>query len=228
MNFAIKKRFRKTLFDFLWRLRAGSANPLSQAGRIVRTEGDEDQYRKIAENINAQLELKSSDLLVDMGCSNGALIENLAGFVGRAYLIDRSAEQLNLAVKRLERFSSKITFINADITDTKLPGQLSDKILVCGVVQYLDSLDHFERALSELYRILKVGAVGLIADIPISALERANGRWNEKILRPIYVSYSEDWLLSVSEKIGFDAQINTQPAGLPFSKTRIDLLLKKR
>lgn len=109
-----------------------------------------------------KLNLKSNQLLLDMGCgegrhSIGALLETSANVIG----LDLSIRDLEIAKSRLNDFnlsdiSTFCTFGVGNINDIPLESDSLDAVMCSEVLEHVDSP---EESIQELVRVLKPGGV---------------------------------------------------------------------
>lgn len=102
--------------------------------------------------------LKEGDIVWDVGCGTGAMVETLSKIVGpkgQVYAIDKSQESLNVAKKRADEIGLKnVTFIQGDLATMDLPSATPDFIHSRFVFMHIQTP---EIALNRLYNALKAG-----------------------------------------------------------------------
>ena len=98
------------------------------------------------------------DLIVDLGCGAGPLLEAIAP-LRNCIGLDGSADMLGFAAKRLKKIGSNTTLIKGDCRKIPLADDTVDFVACLGVLAYLK--DHTE-GLAEISRILKTGGYAVI------------------------------------------------------------------
>jgi glutamate racemase len=101
-----------------------------------------------------------SEVLVDVGCGNGRLIEAAAPLVKKAIGVDPAAEMIRLAGKNLARLKNA-TVKKAPGEKTGLPSACADVVVSFFSFRYLD----WEKGLREILRLLKPGGRLVIIDM---------------------------------------------------------------
>ena len=92
--------------------------------------------------------------VLDIGCGPGTISEYLLGISEQVWGIDISEDMIKIAAKRFNETTtnSKIQFAVGDAENLNFPEQFFDVVFCIGVLRYLDS---WEKALQEIYRVLK-------------------------------------------------------------------------
>jgi ubiquinone/menaquinone biosynthesis C-methylase UbiE len=121
----------------------------------------------------AKLQLQSEDLLLEIGCGGGALLDMVQQTVRRAWAVDYSLDMVELARKKNEKALSeeRVVVVQGNVEALPWP----ENHFTCEVgVEMLYFIEHPTRALEELYRVLKSGGrlVLTTAAQPQSALAR--------------------------------------------------------
>jgi arsenite methyltransferase len=109
-----------------------------------------------------KLALRAGETVLDAGCGPGFLCEDLAdavGQTGRVLGIDISDDLLAFARRRKGR--DWLRFEKGDITAIDAPNASFDVAAVTQVLEYVQDTD---RALAELYRVLRPGGRVLVVD----------------------------------------------------------------
>ncbi|KPU45866.1 ubiquinone/menaquinone biosynthesis C-methyltransferase UbiE [Oxobacter pfennigii] len=111
-------------------------------------------------------ELKEGETILDLGSGGGIdcfIASRYAGNSGKVYGLDMTDEMLKLANKNKEKIGVKnVEFIKGEIENIPFPEEKFDVILSNCVINLCESK---EKALSEVYRVLKKGGRLAIADI---------------------------------------------------------------
>jgi len=143
--------------------------------------------------------------LLDLGCGNGELWRHLvdSGFQGHYTGLDFSAELLEIAKKKSEKEKSKVTFIQADITEAGwesiIPDTPVDLILSFSVLHHLPGEITRRNLLKKINVFLKDGGEFIHSEWQFLNSKRLRARiqaWEMINLRPEMVDegdYLLDW-----------------------------------
>lgn len=86
----------------------------------------------VTEKLIIDAGLKSGDIVWDVGCGTGAMVETLSKIVGskgHVYAIDKSQESLDVAKKKADEVGLKnVTFLQGDLVTMTLPSSTPDFI----------------------------------------------------------------------------------------------------
>ncbi len=105
--------------------------------------------------------LDRKQVVADLGCGTGAVLEQLSNHLDHVIGIDNSAEMLSAARKRLgER--KNVHFEQGDLTAIPLKNESVDAALCLLSLSYVSEI---EKTLSEIHRILKKGGRVVIVDV---------------------------------------------------------------
>jgi ubiquinone/menaquinone biosynthesis C-methylase UbiE len=122
-------------------------------------------YRRLLEDLNNTLGIKGRENILDAGCGPGLVIEKVikenTGKRIRVVGLDFSKGMIKRARKRCRSFSNvklQIADLNKNL---EFPDNSFDK-LVCSNTLY--ALEDPQKVISEFYRVLKPGAVVIIAN----------------------------------------------------------------
>jgi len=152
--------------DFYNNLAVNTKNKGCQNGAMFAI--DRKIYQKIFNDINGKMHFKADDVVLDIGCGNGAIAKFIAPFVRKIVLIDGAPKMLEFAKQATEDFTNT-EFRLADINkenDFTAYGSF-DKIICYSVAHYLDNYKRFEGLLEEMIKALKPGGRILVGDIPL-------------------------------------------------------------
>lgn len=218
---------RNRLFKAIWRQRSkNGGNAFFVSGRSHVEKDEEIFFDQLFEEVNRLLDFSSNDVVLDLGCADGALFSRIAPHISSAVLVDYSAKMADRVRQRLG--DKPITFRQADASAFCEGEALFDKVLCYSVIHYLDSFAAFERMLQNVFQMLKPGGRALIGDIPLTELQVSHDNtWMTRVMSRVYVSYSEKGILEASRRHGFVAEMVGQPANFLFSDIRRDLVLTK-
>lgn len=143
---------------------------------------------------------KSGDICLDVCCGSGDLAQMLAqrvGKTGQVFGVDFATEQLAIARQRVQNRSLTlpITWMEGDALDLPLPDNHFD----AATMGYgLRNVGNIPRALEELQRVLKPGAIAAILDLhrPTNSLVRGFQQWYlDTVVVPIasHYGYSQEY-----------------------------------
>lgn len=95
---------------------------------------------------------------VDFGCGTGRWAKLIAPKCSKLTLLDGSLKSINVAKKMLKKFNN-INYVVSDVTNVKIKTEKYDFAFSLGVLHHVPEIN---KALGEIYRILKPGAPFLI------------------------------------------------------------------
>ncbi|MEP7197782.1 MAG: class I SAM-dependent methyltransferase [Saprospiraceae bacterium] len=149
-----------------WNNKAVEQNPSAQVARIKSGEPiSRELLQMIADKIILQLELKSTDEVLDVCCGNGMLSSLLANHCKSIDGIDLSSNQIQQAKKN--NTQSNVSYYEGNAIDFNL-NKKYDKILLYFSFQYFDQKGEGEKAIQNLLQHSKSNCIILIGDIPDS------------------------------------------------------------
>ena len=143
---------------------AHPSSPLKQTGKTVNgCVVGEEQLTIIITQIAEQLELNSTDILVDLGCGNGLLTARISNLVSKVIGIDFTEPLLDYAC--LYNNSRNITYIKSDILN--IHEDILERVTALTMYEVLQhlSLEELHRLMSGLSS-LKDGTRFFIGGIP--------------------------------------------------------------
>lgn len=114
-------------------------------------------FSQFPREINKRDQLK----ILDLGCGAGANAVFLAGEDFQTYATDISETGLKVVEKRLKDNGLKAVLKIADMENQPFPDNFFDGVISFGVFYY-NNRDGYQRAVSEMYRILKKGSKALV------------------------------------------------------------------
>lgn len=106
----------------------------------------QEQFNKLVNSIDLDTKTPSIELsLLDIGCGTGLSTEmllktSLGSKIKTIHLLDTSAQMLEKAKKRIQRFKKPIGFFNTEIENVE---QTFDVIVICSVVHHIPDLNSF-------------------------------------------------------------------------------------
>jgi SAM-dependent methyltransferase len=113
---------------------------------------------------------KDKDVLLDIGCGHGYIINGLSGFVKQAYGVDTSEINIDMNKDKF-RGTKNLFFYKLPIDDylgiDKLPIKNVTHAIIVSVIQYYKSLDEVRLLISNLKKIMAQGGTLLLADLQI-------------------------------------------------------------
>lgn len=134
--------------------RAGEADTEAHTPEML------DQRRHVRE----RLAVSPGDRVLDVGCGPGYLTSEIAALVGpdgEVAGIDISASMLALARRRCAGAGGRVTLREGRCEDVPFPDASFDAAVSVQVYEYVEDI---ERALAELYRVLRPGGRAVILD----------------------------------------------------------------
>jgi SAM-dependent methyltransferase len=146
----------------------GSENPLVQVGHTLGGKPiSPAQFDAMVGQIEAALDLKPDDLLLDMCCGNGLITSRLAPKVRAVVGVDLSAPLLDVA--RRAHSADNIDYVERDAREIgsvmRDGGRRFSKVLMFAALQHFDPRD-FSRVLDNLAPGLAEGAVLFFGFVP--------------------------------------------------------------
>lgn len=147
--------------------------------------------------------------ILDAGCGGGRNVIYLMRMGCKVFAVDRNAE----AVKQVKNLAQTLSpdlppenFQIAAIEKLPFPAQHFDRVISSAVLHFAENKSHFDRMLTEMWRVLKPGGMlfaRLASSIGIENLviPIGNGRYqlpdgSERFL------VNEDFLMTATEKLG--------------------------
>lgn len=206
-----------------------------QVLRTINGQGvTEDNFAIIVEYILKILQLKKTDVVLDLCCGNGLITEQLATQVKSVLAVDCSHELLNQI--DLDCHSNIRTF-QQDIRQLSLIDQKFDKIMIYAGIQYF-SENEIIILVKKCYDLLLTNGLLLIGDVPdrnrlwnfFNLPDREEAYFNAKReQKPIIGTWIEpEWMIKLGQFIGYKkALVFPQPDTCPYSHYRFDILYQR-
>jgi len=239
INNPVEKFFSNIIYD---------KNSVSlETGRYKFQKKEE---KKIIIEIIKILELNKKDKILDIGCGTGDIAIPLSRKVKSVTAVDFPKIIRHLK-KRADRKKIKnIKFTPSNILNLKIKKKF-DKVLAYSLVHYMKNNDQLKKFLKNLLRLTSSNGIILIGEIPNISMKKRflksktgkkiNKKFNLNLnkLKKKYSSfqYKEKFIqiydkeikfmINYCNKFGADAYILPIKRGLPFSHTRINILIKK-
>lgn len=162
---------------------AGHDHPIDRASRYLAVS-------------SMQLVGGNAPIILDVGCSSGFVLDDLRQAIPHAHLI--GADYLRGPLESLAHRMSSIPILQFDLRKCPLPTACVDGITCLNVLEHID--DH-EKALAEIYRILKPGG---IAHVEVPAGPELFDIYDEYLLHHRRYRLAE--LVSLAKKTGFSVR----------------------
>jgi len=229
---------------------------ISNTEKAGRYAEDKNKEKYIFGDIIKKLELNyKNKKLLDIGCGIGPLVNLISKFCEKnkiyLYLCD-----INFIIKKIKNKLKKrkyINYIESEFQKYKFNNIKFDRILIYSVIQYVNSPKKF---LLKAFKILNNNGLILLGDIPnvnkkfrflnsdfgynyeIQRKKMPKKKLNlfTKNLKSFLSNTLQNknindkfilWIVNKFQKLGCDVYILEQPKKLPYSYTRIDLIIKK-
>ena len=192
------------------------------------------EFQEILRDIDEKLEIKEDDIVLDLCCGNGLITMHLAPKCAKIIGVDFAPELISQI--NLEKYPN-VSIVIDDIREAKFDIEAFNKIILYAGLQYLthkETISFFESAAEWL----KKDGLLFIGDILDS-----NHLWdfsNNKERQAVYFDtlkkdvpfigtwFDSQWLMKLGKYVGFKkVNILDQPAHLPYSHYRFDILLQK-
>ncbi|PCH66390.1 MAG: hypothetical protein COC01_08125 [Bacteroidetes bacterium] len=138
-----------------------------QVGRVSGSNDalENDVLQKIEEHINQYLKIKNNEVLLDVCCGNGLIINLLKNNCSQIIGIDMAPTMIKNANKELS--SGNTTFIEGDAAKiSELVNTEIDKAYLYFSFQYFDSYEKGKKVIQEILKVLRPGGLIFIGDIP--------------------------------------------------------------
>lgn len=196
------------------------------------------EYLCDIKDICKKLGLKREDRLLNIGCANG-LMEILLGHWVRSITSIDFSEGMIKRAKENNREHKNIKFFRGNILNLGfLKGRFS-KVLCNSVIQYLNTMEDVKKALMEIKKITKKGAVILISANPdkrkfdelISGYDSLSLK-KEEIEKKKEATRAALWtepgdLKKMAEGLGYNASVQRMHPAVWQSWYMYDLLLRR-
>jgi len=116
-------------------------------------------------DVAKKLELRSEDVLLDVGCGAGLFEIAFSPWLKEIYGVDYSEEQIKIAKRNTEKYDNVVTK-RANILNLPFEDGFFNKVLVNSVIQYLNGMGEVEKAFEELNRVTRKQCRILVSLIP--------------------------------------------------------------
>ena len=207
-------------------------------GQVTRTINNqavgEEQIAQIIATIQNHLQLTPNDVLLDLGCGNGALTDRLFPKCRGGLGVDFSEYLIGIAHKYFQKLPDRAYVVGdaADFVNTTPDTQRFTKVLCYGVFQYLP-VDSAHTLLSALrQRFQRVGSF-FIGNLPDKAKmhEFFNGRDYQPGVEndpcsQIGIWRTEEEFMALAADCGWSVTCSHMPKDFFGARYRFDALLK--
>ena len=209
------------------------------------------EEKKIINEITKILELNKSDKIIDIGCGTGDVVIPLSRKVKSITAVDYP-KIIDLLKKRSDKQRVKnMKFISSDMLKLKTKKKFN-KVLAYSLIHYMKDKNQLKKFIKKLLDLTSSNGIILIGEIPNISMKKRflkskiRKEINKKFLHNLnklkqkYTSqfnYNEKFIqiydkeirfmINYCNQIGVDAYVLPIKKGLPFSYTRVNLLIKK-
>ena len=221
-----------------WKKHSKNLEEWDSQSQVLRTLNKKPIEKKNWEltllHITQNLNIQSSDIILDLVCGNGLISEYLSKKCKSVIAVDISQELIN---KINIKDHKNIKPIVKDIRKIEFQKNSFSKIIIYAGIQYLNYKETIN-LFTSLYRWLKFEGIFFIGDIP--DLDRLWYFFNNKEREKIFFSsiqndtpiigtwFTKKFLLKLAKYIGFnEAKIINQPEYMINSHYRYDMYIKK-
>jgi cyclopropane fatty-acyl-phospholipid synthase-like methyltransferase len=194
----------------------------------------DEEFNAILKDIEEKMDINIGDVVLDLCCGNGLITTYLAPKCKKVVGVD-FAQDLTLQIDLVKY--SNISIIIEDILRVQFEQKTFDKILIYAGIQYLsvvETIYFFE----SVVKWLKNDGLFFIGDVPDQS--RLWNFYNSNERQAVYFEalkndapligtwFEPQWLINLGKYSGFKkVDILSQPASLPYSHYRFDMILKK-
>ena len=209
------------------------------------------EEKKIINEITKILELNKSDKIIDIGCGTGDVVIPLSRKVKSITAVDYP-KIIDLLKKRSDKQRvQNMNFISSDMLKLKTKKKFN-KVLAYSLIHYMKDKNQLKKFIKKLLDLTSSNGIILIGEIPNISMKKRflkskiGKEINKKFLHNLnklkqkYTSqfnYNEKFIqiydkeirfmINYCNQIGVDAYVLPIKKGLPFSYTRVNLLIKK-
>ncbi len=166
-----------------------------------------DEYKKIPAEHTINFLKKTSGNVLDLGSGSGRHLVKIKS--GKMYLVDFSEEMLKLAEKRAKTEKINAEFKQANLWEIPYEDNLFDYAICISALHCVEGEKKREKAVKELYRVLKKGGKAEIGVWNMSSKRFKNIKGKEKLVgwtdkgKRYYYLYDGDEIHNLFKKIGF-------------------------
>ena len=165
------------------------------------------EYKTIPAEHTIKFLKKKSGKVLDLGSGSGRHLVNIKN--GKIYLIDFSKEMLKLAEKKAKKEKINAEFKQANIWEIPYENEFFDFAICISALHCVEGEQKREKAVKELYRVLKPKAKAEIGVWNIKSKRFKNIKGKEKYVKwtdkgeRYYYLYDEKEIHDLFKKIGF-------------------------
>ena len=165
------------------------------------------EYKTIPAEHTIKFLKKKSGKVLDLGSGSGRHLVNIKN--GKIYLIDFSKEMLKLAEKKAKKEKINAEFKQANIWEIPYENEFFDYAICISALHCVEGEQKREKAVKELYRVLKPKAKAEIGVWNIKSKRFKNIKGKEKYVKwtdkgeRYYYLYDEKEIHDLFKKIGF-------------------------
>lgn len=143
-----------------WNEKWGTSAQENTDARFMSGWGDRSIQEMLSSinDIAKKLRLTNTDVLLDVGCGAGLFELAFTYWIKEIYGIDYSDEMVSIAKLNTLNYNN-IIIDKGNICDLPYQNNFFDKILVHGVLQYLNDMEEVKIALAELKRVSKMNSI---------------------------------------------------------------------
>ena len=177
----------------------GYFDSIADKWNVIREEYFEDKLKYIA---LSQFDIKDK-ICADLGCGTGFISQALSIDAKLVFSIDNSRNMLRqLHNETLEKGIKNIYPIKGSISDLPLFDESIDAVFINMALHHVVDA---EKAVREMYRVLKKDGVFVICDV-----EEHNGEWARTEMHDEWLGFSHSLIRGWAEKAGFsDVQVKS-------------------
>lgn len=112
----------------------------------------------------AELNPGRNDVLLEAGCGTGRMTPMFAARCKTHIAVDFSIESLRVCRRKLEKSDiTNVTLIQADICALPLKSEVFDRVVSCGVLEHVPTVESRAGMIAELARVAKAGSPVVIS-----------------------------------------------------------------
>jgi len=190
------------------------------ASEYITPEGrvDDELVEQMADYIIRELALGPEDHFLEIGCACGVIMNSLF----RRGVLGAVVQGIDVAPTMIEKARKMIPGASFEVLDAASVEKLRrrfDKILLWGVVHYLNGFDYVDKVLDALLRTLKPSGAALVGWIPDAAMKDDYVAWRRglssvdnrlRIPRPAslqWLWFEKEYFKSLEKRSGIQVDI---------------------
>lgn len=215
-----------------WDVKASDPSEFSAVGRSrTGPEG----LRATLDDLNEILCFEPKDEVLDIGCGLAHIARAIASEVTSVVAVDFSSVMVRRAIE-LSAGVENLSFLVGSIDAVPVGDETFDKALAYSVLQYLPNITSVKLALRELWRVLRPGAIALMAATPDLGRKTfyesqlpsgGSGPSTGQLRQPKQLWFYPWNLAALAEMIGFHAELRSIERNVWHKDYMFDLRLKK-